>query len=440
MRKVLIVSPHFPPVNAPDMQRVRLALPHLRGLGWEPIVLSIEPSRVEGAVLEPLLEQTYPSDIQVVRVGGWRHELTRPLKFGSLWWRCGAELRRAGEKILRRERPDLVFFSTTQFDAFTLGPRWLRRYGTPYVLDYQDPWVNDYYRINGVRPPGGPLKFWLSQFTARRREPTVVRQAAGIISVSDAYETELRRRLPDLPPGLTHHLPFGTEPQDFAIALRHPPAEPLVPFGDGRRHLVYTGRCGPDMSAALTMVFRALRRHLDSGAPDAERLRLHFIGTDYAPPPLGRHWALPHAEKEGVLDHVAEHPRRIPYFEALYYAGRADGLLLTGSNDPTYSASKLFPYLTARRPLLIVAHERSLMLEAARAQGIRTSYGFDEQWDRPEILERLVERIRSDWFLAGASVATPRDVDELLDKHSAHAMSARLAAVFDAAAASRSRP
>ena len=35
LRKVLIVSPHFPPVNAPDMQRTRLALPYLRACGWE---------------------------------------------------------------------------------------------------------------------------------------------------------------------------------------------------------------------------------------------------------------------------------------------------------------------------------------------------------------------------------------------------------------------
>ena len=45
---------------------------------------------------------------------------------------------------------DLIFFSTTQFDAFSLGPTWKRKFGVPYVLDYHDPWVNNYYRETGT--------------------------------------------------------------------------------------------------------------------------------------------------------------------------------------------------------------------------------------------------------------------------------------------------
>jgi hypothetical protein len=67
MKNVLIVSPHFPPVNAPDMQRVRLALPYLRAQGWEPTVLAVAPEYIEGGVREPLLESTYPADVPVVR-------------------------------------------------------------------------------------------------------------------------------------------------------------------------------------------------------------------------------------------------------------------------------------------------------------------------------------------------------------------------------------
>ena len=66
LRRVLIISPHFPPVNAPDMQRARLALPFLRETGWEPVVLCLDPTMVEGAVIDPLLERTYPRDIRIV--------------------------------------------------------------------------------------------------------------------------------------------------------------------------------------------------------------------------------------------------------------------------------------------------------------------------------------------------------------------------------------
>lgn len=440
MRRVLFVSPHFPPVNAPDMQRARLALPHLRALGWEPVVLAVVPAAVEGAVVEPLLEQTYPADIRVVRVRGLSPALTRPLGVGSLWWRCGRALRRAGDELLSQEKFDLVFFTTTQFDAFTLGPRWLARFGVPYVLDYQDPWVNDYYRKNGVRPPGGPLKYWFSQYTARRREPAVVRAAAAVVSVSSSYGPDLLARHPGLDPARLHHLPFGAAATDLEIARRYRPEKSLVPFGDGRVHMVYAGRCGPDMSRSLSMLFRAFRRYRDSHPAEAALIRFHFIGTDYAPPPLGRYWARPVAEAEGVADQIEEHCYRVPYFDALHYLVSADALLAVGSNDPTYSASKIFPYLLARRPLLTIVHEESIMLSLVRGQDIATSYGFDNHPHHLADFEAGVERIHAEWFVAaGHRVAPTRDLRKL-DEHTSIGMTRRLAQIFTSAAPADATP
>ena len=39
--KILIVSPHFPPTNAADMQRVRLILRYLKEAGVEAEVLGL---------------------------------------------------------------------------------------------------------------------------------------------------------------------------------------------------------------------------------------------------------------------------------------------------------------------------------------------------------------------------------------------------------------
>src|SRR3954469_23961107 len=106
MKKVLIVSPHFPPVNAPDMQRVRLTLPYLRAKGWEPTVLALAPESIKGAVLEPRLERTYPDDVRIIRVKGFSPAWTRWAGIDSLWRRCGPAVTAAGEKLLRSERFD----------------------------------------------------------------------------------------------------------------------------------------------------------------------------------------------------------------------------------------------------------------------------------------------------------------------------------------------
>jgi hypothetical protein len=199
--------------------------------------------------------------------------------------RRGAPGRR-GETPEREEKFDVAFFSTTQFDAFSLGPVWKARFGLPYVIDYQDPWVNEYYDLTGTPPPGGRLKFGFSQWRAKRREPAVLREASGVIAVSDAYGTTLARNYPWFDAGRVKLLPFGAAPQDFTAVQDYRPAEPLVDFNDGCFHHVYAGRCGPDMSTSLSIVFRAFKRFLAARPAEAARVRFHFIGTDYAPRPL----------------------------------------------------------------------------------------------------------------------------------------------------------
>lgn len=366
MKRLLLVSPHFCPVNAPDLQRARLALPHLRALGWEPTVLALSPGTIERPVLDPLLEKTYPADIRVIRARGLPPRLTRALGFGGLWLRAGRALRSAGDALLAREKFDLVFFTTTQFDFLRLGPRWLARHAVPYVLDYQDPWVNDYYARTATPPPGGRLRYALARRRALRHEPRALRAAAGLVSVSPAYLDDLALRYPWFDRSRSAVLPFGASAADFAVARAHPPAAPLVPFGDGHIHLVSTGRAGPDLAPALRHLFRALAALRATNPASAARLRLHFIGTSYAPPPLARETVSPLAREFDVADLVREHPARIPYFEALHYLARAHGILALGSDDPAYTPSKIAPCLFAARPVLALLHPQSPALPLAR--------------------------------------------------------------------------
>ncbi|HZZ18284.1 MAG TPA: hypothetical protein VFE25_02885, partial [Opitutaceae bacterium] len=395
MKKLLIISPHFPPINAPDMQRVRMALPYLRSHGWEPTVLAIAPEPIEGGVIEQKLTETYPADIRVIRSNGISAKYTRWAGFGNLWLRCGRSFTKAGEELLNREHFDLALISTTQFAAFKLGPKWLRKFGLPYVLDYQDPWVNDYYQITGVSPPGGSLKFWLSQWQAGMIEPRALRDASGIVAVSDSYGAMLANQYPWFLASRAKLLPFGAAPMDFERLGSHVPAKPIIDFKDGFFHQVYVGRCGPDMSVALKVVFRAFKKYSQTHPEKASRMRFHFIGTDYAPPPLGHDWALPVAKEENVLEFVQEHRYRVPYFDSLYYLRNADALVAVGSNDPTYSASKFFSYILAMRPLMMVFHAKSPVLRFAQNLGIPSTWGFSGPSDIPQMADRIYQK----WYV-----------------------------------------
>ncbi len=423
MKRVLIISPHFPPVNAPDLHRVRLALPYLRGLGWEPTVLAVAPETIEGAILETSLEQTYPASIRVVRVRGVSARYTRPFGFGSLWWRVGHALRRAGDRLLAAERFDLVFFSTTQFPAFALGPRWLARFGVPYVLDYQDPWLNDHYAKTGARPPGGHLRFLVAQLNARRNERRAVLGASALITVSPTYGPQLRERYPALCAKPIHHLPFGAAAEDLAFARTRTPAAPLVCAEPGICNVVYAGRCVPGMAPALTLLFQALRVHL--AKPGAARFHFHFIGTNYASEAQARPMVLPLADREGVASCVSEHTQRVPYFDALHYLATTDAILVLGSDDPGYNASKLYPCLLAARPLLCIAHPLSPIFHTA------SQYTPDSTFAAPDETGAELKRLATSW-LGGVGCSRLPDINsQSLVSHSAEVMTRRLVEIFD---------
>jgi hypothetical protein len=430
---VLIVSPHFPPVNAPDHQRVRMSLPYLAEFGWLAHVLAVEPRFVEG-FLDPALSQTLPDDVPVTRVAAVPAGLTRPLGLGSLGLRALGPLALAGDRLLRSRAFDLAYFSTTVFPTLNLGPVWKRRWGVPYVLDVQDPWVSDYYDRTGTRPPGGRMKYAFTQWLARRGEPRVVRGAARVISVSPDYPAALRRRYPELPAERFVVLPFGASERDAEYVRTNEVRHTVFDPADGLIHWTYLGRGGGDMARALRGLFLALRR-LRERDPRASRLRLHFVGTSYAGRGRGQPTVAPLAQEAGVGDLVHEQTDRIPYLEGLALLRKSDAVLLIGSDDPGYSASKVYPCVLAGRPLLAVLHRGGLAGGVVR----QCNAGAVAAFDSGDSVEDLAARVGPELqrlldMPAGHVPATDWTV---FAPYTAREMTRQQCAVFDQAVAGR---
>ena len=90
-------------------------------------------------------------------------------------------------------------------------------------------------------------------------------------------------------------------------------------------------------------------------------MRLHFVGTSYAQNGAPQIDAI--AREFGVEDLVDERTARVSYLESLQIMLDSDALFLIGSDEPHYTASKVFPYMLARKPLLAVFHEDSSVVK-----------------------------------------------------------------------------
>jgi hypothetical protein len=425
-RKVLIVSPHFPPIDAADHQRVRMALPFFEQFGWQPTVLAVDPRFVDG-VVDSRLEQTLPDRVQVVRTRALPLEWMQLMGISSLAYRAKGHLRRAGEAILRNERFDLAFFSTTLFPVMTLGPWWYRRFGLPYVLDFQDPWLSDYYvQHPKQRPPGGSFKYGVNRSLAKWREPPTVRGAGHIVSVSAAYAKTFMQRYPELEAERFTTLPFGASESDFSALSGLQVTQSAFDPRDEREHWVYVGRGGQDMSFAVRAFFTALRRHLDCHSELEDRLRIHFIGTDYAPKSRARKTIEPLARECGVEAIVIEQTDRLPYLATLRCLSDAQALFIPGSDDPGYTASKLYPYIQARKPMLAVFHEASSVVDVLRATGAGRVVTFGAERDLKKVADEIYRR----WFECWPLPAPATDWNAFAS-YTAKEMTRRLCDVFD---------
>lgn len=436
MKRLLIISPHFPPINAPDHQRVRMSLPYFEQFGWKAHVLTVQPTDVQG-VWDDRLVQTVPSQIPVTHIPTLPIQQTRRIGLGSLGLRCFPGLLKVGDRLLRQQEFDLIYFSTTVFITMVLGARWQHQFGIPYVLDFQDPWLNDYYRRSGITPPGGYLKHEFAQLQAKLLEPKAVNRASHIISVSPAYPQILQQRYPRLRPDQFSVLPFGAPETDFEILPSLQIKQTLFDPDDGRQHWVYVGRGGEDMALALRSLFLAIQQDRQQDPDRWQNTRLHFIGTSYAPKERATKSIEPIAQELEVADLVIEHPCRIPYFEALQVLVDSDAILLIGSDDASYTASKIYPCVLARKPTLAIFHQQSSVVNILEQCQTGKVVSFTTA-DRPEALQPKVSPCLT-WLLAQPKGYQPETNWVAFKAYTAKEMTRQQCQIFDRCLARRTR-
>ncbi len=361
MKRLLIISPYFPPSNTADMQRIRMSLPYFKEFGWIPEVVTVHESYAD-TIKDELLLKSIPPDIPIHRIKAWSKRWTSKFGLGSLALRSLWFYYWAVSRLLKEKKFDLIYFSTTEFPVTVLGAFWKKRFHVPYVIDMQDPWHSTYYedKPSSERPP----KYWFSYRMNKFLEPIAMNTADGLISVSKSYIQTLQERYPHLLSKPAEVITFGAFQPDFEIAEQHHHTlTSHLPANDTLIHLVYIGRGGYDMLPALRIVLDCLQLGLQEYPAHFERIRIHFIGTSYAPKGQGKPTLKPLADELGLGNQVSEYTDRIGFYESLKTLQNADGLVIIGSDDPAYTASKIYPYVLAKKPLLGVFHPSSSAVE-----------------------------------------------------------------------------
>jgi len=390
---------------------------HLPKFGWQVKVLTVEPRYYEEE-LDPELEELLPAELEIIRT---RALPVKPLRLiGDIGIRAFFWHYRALCRLIKRERIDLIYFPLPPYYSALLGLLIFHRFGTPYAVDYIDPWVYHW-------SPSRRLfsKAWVSYHLARILEPLVLRHVSLIVAVAPDFKRFVSR-YPGINAGFLA-IPYGAEEEDFRyLDKKIHPAYVFDP-DDGMFHIVYAGTMWPAGHYSLSLFFKALA-FLRKDRPDlAKKVRINFIGTGSN---YGSNGSIvrDYAEKNGISDMVYEKPERISYLDVLNHLKHASCVLILGSLDAHYTPSKVFQSVLSRNPVIAVLHQKSSAVKILRDVGAGKVITFDENKPESESVEgvarAVLETVEQDY--------SPEAINwQAFRAYSAEEMTRALAGAFD---------
>jgi hypothetical protein len=236
----------------------------------------------------------------------------------------------AGKKLLSSWKPDLIYCSGMPFSGFIISRRLSQIYQIPWVAEYRDLWSqNSSY---DYLP-------WRRKLDRLIEMPTV-RSANALVAVTPTLAEKLGR-LFSQPIEVIYN---GFDPQDYSGLAG------VEQRQDNLLKIVYTGTIYRGYQD-IRPLFQALSM-LGDQKKDIEVIVYSRYFNDLVQMAL----------QIGVSG-CLKTPGVIPYRDCLQSQRQADILLYLGWNDPIEKgvfAGKLFEYLGARRPILVVGPGKDL--------------------------------------------------------------------------------
>lgn len=369
---LLIVTQFYPPSSMVAARRPAGLAKYLRRLGYRVTVLTSTAWSDGTCTPEP--DVVHSADLMGTRLN-WRRDNMRAWTSGSGDYDAGVSrlarvvvpdttlatwlplLLPAALRLAHRQRFDCVVTTSGPESVHLAGLALARRMA--WIADLRDGWG---FETLHSWPTG--LQARLDEALERR----VARRADLMTAVSDPLTEDLRTRLG----ADAHTVTNGYDPDEV------PPRTGSSPhLRADRFSVVHTGRMASSQRspAAVLEAVRALRASVP-------------VEVVFAGPLTPEERALIEApDLAGSVSHAGNLPRD----EALGLQREADALLLlTAGNRRGEATGKLFEYLGAERPILVLG-ERS---EAARIVG-GAGAGLIAPADEPGEIARALERIAS---------------------------------------------
>ncbi|KAA3658784.1 MAG: glycosyltransferase [Calditrichaeota bacterium] len=330
MKKVLILSYHFPPEGGVAVQRVLKFVKYLPMFGYQPIVLTalhpikkFDPDALRGVPAQLKIYKT--RDLPAYMPGEIRKVMRKKcVPDKHIFWKWTAV--RKGIQLVKKHNIQLVFSTSPPHSVQLIAQEIAQRTNIKHVADFRDEWSGD-------------LNFYKLPNTARQLEleSKICEESAAIITLLDsarrnfASKTNIRK---------IFTIPNGYDASDFSKGDNQNRS-------DTKLRMTYCGRFSNKASPEAFL--RALDETIRQDSSIRQLVQLQIVG-----PTGNKSWFKPYPELKKICDFVPFQP----YKKSLDLMDQADVLLLFASNEGNKEGipAKTFEYFYLRKPVLLVVN------------------------------------------------------------------------------------
>ncbi len=376
MKKVLIISYYFPPSGGSGVQRWLKFVKYLPKFGYEPIVLTVDPTVASYPQIDTTLLQDIPSLVRVERTttreilslykrvsptkeipyGGFANENTNTFfsilsRFvrGNLFL---TDPRRGWNKfaykkaceLIEQEQIDTVITTSPPHSTQLIGLKLKKRFSSiQWIADLRDPWRDIFY-YKDTYPT------WLADKLNAYYERAVLQQADQLITVSNGCKNLFLQHAAVA--DKFHVIPNGYDEDDFEQLPVDKTADKFV--------ISYIG-----VLSGLYCIDGLIDAVANLSASYKQQLIIRFVGK-IAP-------EIRQKLSEKGIDDMLEFVDYVPHNEALRYMKNAHLLLLLlphASTNTGILTGKLFEYMASETPILMLAsdtEEATQLLQSCQA-------------------------------------------------------------------------
>jgi len=348
LKKVLVISYYYPPMGMGGVQRTAKFTKYMRNFGWQPHVLTVNPTMYL-AKDEFLLNDVEQAGVIIHRTGAKEdnngHQKVVSFKKDSnrkflsnlsqtflipdskILWKNKA-LALAG-KIIEENDIELIYSTAPPYTDFLIAVKLKEKYRIPIVLDYRDSWIdcpNNFY----------PTPFHRNMHM--KMENDVLHHADSIVTINTRIKELIVEKYTFVSDDRIKVIPQGFDSEDFPVNTQ------AVDTG-GKFRITYSGSflnyyTPKHFLDALIKIFK--------GNPELkDKIEAMFIGT--FPDEYKKY-----AEDNGITESLnftgyVEHSKVTKYLMNSHVLWM---MINKTSRSDLHSTGKLYEYFGARKPII----------------------------------------------------------------------------------------